>query len=347
MMEPEVHDAVLDQPVSAPPRAIPAPPAMLARLLATFGVPAALWSDGAFLVASTPGGATCEPDALFASLGPEVRVAAAAFLAEPRVGELLVGGGARPLVALVWRPLGEGWWLLTAGEANPADPAAERRRSLIAELSHEAKTPLVSIRGYLDLLRSRTVLDERQRMYVARALDEVDRQQAVLDAWLHAAASAGGRLTVVPAAIDLAALIGQVSAAFRPLHPGRRVDLEVPATLPAWADDARLTEVILNLLDNADRHADADAPVRLEARTHAGEVRVAVIDRGPGIPPDDLARLFEPFYRARGAAGSGSGLGLAIAEAIVRAHGGRIWAESEPGRGSTFAFALPAERRAP
>lgn len=346
-MEPEVLTNLLAHPHPAPACPPVPPPLPLAALLGVIGVPAALWSEGAIVAAAMPGGAATTPDALLAALGPEVREAAAAFMAEPRAGELVVGGGARPLVALLWRPLGEGWWLFTAGAANPDDPAAERRRSLVAELSHEAKTPLVSIRGYLDLLRARTQLDERQRSYVARALEEADRQEAVLDAWLHAAATAGGRLTVEPAATDLVALIDHVATTFRTLHPTRRLELDMPSTLSAWADGPRLAEVLTNLVDNASRYAFADAPVRIEARAHAGEVQVAVIDRGPGIPADELARLFEPFYRARGTDGPGTGLGLAIAEAILRAHGGRIWAQSEPGCGSTFAFALPAERRTP
>ena len=321
------------------------PPETIVSLLAALEVPAALWVDGEVVAAVGPGCAPVAPEALLAFLGPEVQAAAASFLAAPREGELVLGGGARPLVALVWRPLGAGWWLFTADEAKPPDPSAERRRSLIAQLSHEAKTPLVSIRGYLELLRARTPLDERQCVYVERALEDLERQEALLDAWLHAAASAAGKLELRLEAIAMAAAVEPALRAFRARRPARLVEVDIAPELRFQVDVDRIGEVVANLMDNADRYGDPAAPIRVEGRSHAGDARLSVVNQGAGIPAGELTRLFEPFYRARGTRGGGHGLGLAIADAIVRAHGGRLWAESAPTGGTTFTFAVQAESR--
>jgi signal transduction histidine kinase len=120
---------------------------------------------------------------------------------------------------------------------------------------------------------------------------------------------------------------------------------DVPDDLPAvFADAERLHQVLFNLLDNAVRFTPEGGRVRVTASGHNGSVDVAVSDTGPGIDAEHLPRLFERFYRvdtARSRDEGGTGIGLAIARSVVEAHGGRIWAESEPGTGSTFTFELP------
>lgn len=135
----------------------------------------------------------------------------------------------------------------------------------------------------------------------------------------------------------LATLLGSGS-----LDP-ERVMVEVPHDLPpVHADAARLERILANLLGNALKHSGPGVPVRVSAGLEGSVVRVTVADRGPGIEPDDLPRVFERFYRGRGAAGDGLGLGLYIARTLVEAHGGRIGVESQPGQGAAFAFTLPA-----
>jgi signal transduction histidine kinase len=111
-------------------------------------------------------------------------------------------------------------------------------------------------------------------------------------------------------------------------------------------DTARMQRVLVNLVQNAIRHTPADGTVYIEARAQSGEVQVEVRDTGEGISAEDLPRVFEPFFqgdRARTKPG-GSGVGLSIVKALVEAHGGRVWASSTPGKGSTFAFTVPVAR---
>jgi signal transduction histidine kinase len=111
-----------------------------------------------------------------------------------------------------------------------------------------------------------------------------------------------------------------------------------------WADRERVHQVLFNLLDNAVRFTPDGGEVTVSAGTVDGRCEVSVTDTGPGIPPEHLPLLFERFYRvdeARSRGEGGTGIGLAIARSVVEAHGGRIWAESEPGKGSVFRFELP------
>jgi signal transduction histidine kinase len=120
---------------------------------------------------------------------------------------------------------------------------------------------------------------------------------------------------------------------------------ELPVDLPAvYADRERVHQVLFNLLDNAVRLTPSGGRVTVTASRHNGSVDVVVADTGPGISAEDLPRVFERFFRvdaSRSRDDGGTGIGLAIARSVVEAHGGRIWAESEPGRGSTFTFELP------
>ena len=122
-----------------------------------------------------------------------------------------------------------------------------------------------------------------------------------------------------------------------------RIQEEIPADLPpVCADYARLERILINLLSNALKYSDPGTPVRLRAWQQDGQVVVAVSDQGRGIAPEEIPHLFERFYRTAGARkAEGIGLGLYITRILVEAHGGRIWVESEVGKGSTFSFSLP------
>lgn len=113
---------------------------------------------------------------------------------------------------------------------------------------------------------------------------------------------------------------------------------------PAQADENRLERILVNLLSNALRYADPDTPVLVRARQIDGDVEVSVTDQGPGLTPEQLAQLFKPFSRIARERDGGIGLGLYITKQLVDAHGGRIRAESELGKGSTFSFTLPIGR---
>jgi signal transduction histidine kinase len=128
-----------------------------------------------------------------------------------------------------------------------------------------------------------------------------------------------------------------------------RLELDVPAQLPpAWGNADRLQQVLINLLDNALRHTGAGGKVAVTAKVQGEELAVSVHDTGPGIPPEELPYIFERFYKvekARTRTTAGTGIGLAIVKGLVEAHGGRVWVESTPGKGSVFTFTVPAAGR--
>jgi signal transduction histidine kinase len=134
------------------------------------------------------------------------------------------------------------------------------------------------------------------------------------------------------------------------MSTGDRFKTDVDKSLPiGFGDEQRLTQVLLNLVGNAIKFTDR-GEVRITARTENGHFAVSVADTGPGIPADQLTRVFEPFHQVDSSntkAKGGTGLGLAISKQIVEMHGGRVWVESEPGHGATFQLQLPvrAERR--
>jgi two-component system sensor histidine kinase KdpD len=140
---------------------------------------------------------------------------------------------------------------------------------------------------------------------------------------------------------------GALTRMEKPLQ-GRRVETGVPSDLPLVNVDALLVErVLVNLLDNATKHTQEGAVVRVSAARHDGGVRVEVADDGPGLPPGDEQRIFDKFFRGGGNRPAGFGLGLAICRSIVQAHGGRIWAQSLHPRGASFRFTLPVEGSPP
>jgi two-component system OmpR family sensor kinase len=162
--------------------------------------------------------------------------------------------------------------------------------------------------------------------------------------------------------VDLLALAGdtvhnaQAIAARQktdPADPDRPITLEVRAgdgTMDVIGDEARLRQILTNLLGNALTHTPADAPVTVRLTPSADKVRIDVIDGGPGLSPEDAARVFERFYRAdssRTRTSGGSGLGLSIVQALAAAHGGRVTVHSEPGNGATFTVTLPRDLHEP
>jgi signal transduction histidine kinase len=149
------------------------------------------------------------------------------------------------------------------------------------------------------------------------------------------------------APLNLHDLVVETLAVIAPECEQAQIELQNtidPATPPVLADSDRITQVLLNLLDNARRHTPAGGQITLGARAEGGWLIAWVSDTGTGISPQDLPYIFERFYRvdrSRSAASGGSGLGLAIIKAIITAHGGTVWAQSTPGQGTTIFFTLP------
>src|SRR4029077_14484356 len=150
-----------------------------------------------------------------------------------------------------------------------------------------------------------------------------------------------GELSYVFEVVDINAEVASAATAAQDLQPSRPISIVTPDD-QAWvrADPERVQQVLTNLLDNAAKNSAPESPVEVAIRVNNHEVEVAVTDRGAGIPNDELSRVFDKFVRGRATDTRGTGLGLYICKRIVDAHGGRIWASSEPG-GTALTFALP------
>jgi signal transduction histidine kinase len=229
-----------------------------------------------------------------------------------------------------------------------AEATFRSQRQFAADASHELRSPLTVLGGYVDVLAreplASSVPGQRALTAMRREIDRLSRLAG--DLLLLTQLEAGGR-GVERQDVDLGELVDGLAAATRVMAPGRRIESVRNGRLLVRVDPDRLTQAVMNLVDNALRHAPADGRIELSTRAEEGVAVAAVTNDGVPIPAEHLPHLFERFYRANGARNKkGYGLGLAISREIVRAHGGEIWATSEPDRGTTFVFTLPTAGRA-
>ena len=231
----------------------------------------------------------------------------------------------------------------------------ERRNTLAASgvevvstVSHELRSPLTSVKGYTSLLLNRwdRLDDDQKRSMLEQVQHDADRVTRLITELLDISRLETGRLRLRCQMVDIAALAEVVVEKVRIGHPELSVSVSFPTELPrVYADPDKVEQVLTNLLENAAKYADSP-DVQVEGTYDEGRkaLTVAVHDVGKGIPPAELPRLFNKFFRgSEGGRPSGSGLGLYIARGLVEAHGGRIAAESKLGEGSTFSFTLPAD----
>lgn len=227
--------------------------------------------------------------------------------------------------------------------------AEEAKRDFVALIAHDLRTPLTSVQGQTQLLQRRLVKHGQTESWLAPGLESIgrgaQRMAAMIEELLETSRLESGVVPLTRAPIDLSALVAKVIAEMAPLEGRKHVALRTSApAIVAFADAERIERVVANLLSNAFKYSPADSPVQVAVRRGDGEVIVAVVDHGMGIPKDQLPLLFQRFVRIGGNADPGGlGLGLYIVRLIVEAHGGRVWAESEGGNGSTITFALPLD----
>jgi two-component system sensor histidine kinase KdpD len=221
----------------------------------------------------------------------------------------------------------------------------QTRNVLLSSMSHDFRTPLASIMGAITtLIDNDDKLDRASKTDLMMSIrEDVDYLERQVRNMLDLMRLESGILQIRREWHPPDEVIGGAMTRVEPLLVGRQVTTDIPPTLPLVAIDAILVEQLLvNLLENAARYTPAGTPVDLTIARDVRCVRIAVADRGPGIPATERERVFNKFYRGDGARRTtGAGLGLAICRAIAVLHGGRIWVEDRPGGGAVFQFELP------
>lgn len=219
------------------------------------------------------------------------------------------------------------------------------RRQMTADIAHDLRTPLTVISGYIESMRDGVLKPTPERLALIYA--EIERLKDLVNDLRMLSLADAGELALNPQHIPPANLLERTAALFGAQAAAREIAITVqaPPGLPdIWVDEARMIQVLENLLSNALRHTPPGGRITLSARAVGGQVLLTVQDSGEGIPPEELPHVFNRFYRgdkARSAESGESGLGLAIVKALVTAQGGSATVRSAPGQGATFELTLP------
>ncbi|OWY81648.1 cell wall metabolism sensor histidine kinase WalK [Rhodococcus sp. BUPNP1] len=232
----------------------------------------------------------------------------------------------------------------TAASEESARRSEEKMRRFVADAGHELRTPLTTIRGFAELYRQGASTDTGMLM---ERIEREARRMGLLVEDLLMLARLDEQRPLDRSPVDLLAVAADAVHNARAVAPERTITLDIidgPGTPEVLGDDARLRQVLSNLVTNALTHTPPGADVTVRVGTADTDAVLEVADTGPGLDPDDRERVFERFYRAdasRTRASGGSGLGLSIVAALVAAHGGKVEVESEKGVGSTFRVRIP------
>jgi signal transduction histidine kinase len=222
----------------------------------------------------------------------------------------------------------------------------------VSNVSHELRTPLTAIEGLADNMLDGITgyLNEKQVSYMSDIKASADRLARLIDDLLDLSRIERGSVELKPAKVSLATLIDEVTSSLRAVAEEKRVHLEVNGTNPnltAWVDRDKIIQVLMNLIGNAVKFSPPQGKVSVTAcNLGDGWVQVSVTDAGPGIAAEEASKIFDEFYQIKKPGEEktkGAGLGLPISKKLVELHGGSIWVESEPGKGSNFSFTLPPE----
>ncbi len=271
------------------------------------------------------------------------------------------------VVMVVHRPDGKALWMLvSAAPIRTADGALlgavvafrditaqheleEQREDMLRAISHDLRNPLSAVLGQAQLLERRLEKAglQRERANAEAIITGAQRMNRMIQDLVDAARLESRQLRLNLQPVDLCAFIPDLLERLEPVMETRRVRLQIPEGLPpVSADPDRLERILSNLLSNALKYSPPGSEVTVSAQQRGDEIVTSVSDRGPGIPPEDIPKLFQRYARTTvgEARRDGLGLGLYITKGLVEAHGGRIWVESQVGVGSTFSFTLPVAR---
>lgn len=225
--------------------------------------------------------------------------------------------------------------------------ADEMKSTFVSAVSHELKTPVALIKGYASTLSRRDAAWDEQTVRESLQVieEESDRLAELIDNLLDVSRAQSGNFRIDRVELDIDELVRRVVTRFQAQTKTHTLTADVPNDLPlVFADEARITQVLNNLVSNAMKYSPAGSSVRVTSTVDDANVVISVSDEGPGISAEDQEKLFQRFQRLESAVRKsvpGTGLGLYLCKSIVDAHGGRIWVESNGKSGSTFRFSLP------
>lgn len=265
-----------------------------------------------------------------------------------RNGERILNIKSAPLLDVGPEPIG---MLLVFSDVTQLRRLEDMRREFVANVSHEIKTPLTAIKGFVETLHHNIVdTPEEARRFLGIISKHVERLNTIIEdlLMLSRIENEGERGDIRRENTRLHDILCDAAQICRPQADEKRIRIEIAGDeeLAAMVDPVLLEQAVVNLLDNAVKYSNPEKPVRVLARTADHEIQIQVQDHGIGIEKKHLPRLFERFYRvdkARSRALGGTGLGLAIVKHIAQAHGGHVAVESRPGEGSRFTIHLPRD----
>ncbi len=251
-------------------------------------------------------------------------------------------------VALTARPLSRGGAVLAALDLTDVRRLETIRRDFVANVSHELKTPLTVIGGFAETLADPGVPAAERETFARTIVANVRRMQRIVDDLLDLSRIESGGWVPAPVRVDIASIAGDTIASCRAIAAEKGVTISIelsPDAESLHADPTALRQIIANLVDNAIRYTPTGGRITVFSERDGNGVSVGVRDTGIGIAPEHVSRIFERFYRvdpARSREAGGTGLGLSIVRHLAEAHGGRVRAESTPGRGTTIAAFFPS-----
>jgi PAS domain S-box-containing protein len=226
--------------------------------------------------------------------------------------------------------------------------AEEIKSTFISVISHELKTPVALIKGYVGTLRREDASWDREIVEDSLEVieEEADRLTTLIENLLEASRLQAGGIKINLSDVDLKKLAQRAAERFLTQTTQHQILVEFPPEFPVVVgDEERLIQVFSNLISNAIKYSPSGGAIRINGQVRADQVIVCIIDEGTGVAPEDMPHIFDRFYRSQDATRTtkGAGLGLYLARAVVEAHGGRIWVEQHSGKGARICFSLPRQ----
>jgi signal transduction histidine kinase len=224
--------------------------------------------------------------------------------------------------------------------------AEEIKSTFISVISHELKTPVALIKGYVGTLRREDANWDREIVKDSLAVieEEADRLTGLIENLLDASRLQAGGLSINPADVDLKLVAGRIATRFQTQSTIHNIVVDFPENFPVVnGDETRLEQVISNLVSNAIKYSPQGGEISISAQVRPTHIIICVSDQGPGVASEDIPHIFDRFYRSSIAKRTtkGAGLGLYLARAVIEAHGGRIWVDPQPGTGGRICFSIP------